>query len=110
MRVRVSAVVGFTVLDNTMSPFPATPCVDSWIPVVSTIAFANLIAAFVVVMFDPRLLVPPPLCVIAPVDISTAPPAVFVVKSPEFVTVVVPPTIHAASTVRLFPIKAKLPV
>jgi len=100
------ALVPSTVLDSVVFP----PPLDSCIPLVSVIAFANAIGVFVVVIFEPRLLEPAPFCVNAPVDDRAAPFELVVVKIPAFVTVVVPPTIHAAFTVRLFPMKAKLPV
>jgi hypothetical protein len=58
VRPSVAVVVGLTVLESVMSPAPLP--VDSVMPDVNTIGFAKLIFAFVVVMPEPRLLVPPP--------------------------------------------------
>ena len=89
---------------------PGTLCVDSCIPVVRNIGFVNLIVEFFVVIFDPRLLDPPPLWMTTPFEPRAAALPLAVVNSPEFVTVVAPPTVQAAFTVRLAPLKLKLPV
>ena len=84
--------------------------VTAWEPLVSTTGLANPIGVLIVVRFEPKLFVPPPVWLKAPVLVRGAAFPTLVVKVPELVTVVVPPTLHAPFVVKLAPVKLKLPV
>ena len=89
-----------------MAPLPAL----NWSLLVSVTGVPKLMLVFVVVMFDPIELLPLPDSVTAPTDARAATLLEAVVNNPEFVIVVVPPTLQAAFTVRLSPVNAKFPV
>ncbi len=67
----------------------------------------KLMSALPVVMSPARVLLPAPFCVKAPADVMS--PAAAVANVPAFVMVAVSPTLAAAFTVRLLPVKARLP-
>ena len=103
-----AAASAFTVLESVTAPEP--PLLESWMPLVSTTGLANPIGVLIVVRFEPKLFVPPPVWLKAPVLVRGAAFPTLVVKVPELVTVVVPPTLHAPFVVKLAPVKLKLPV
>ncbi len=101
----LALVSAFTVDESVM--FPARAPLDSCTFSVSMTAPRNERFAPEVVTFAPRLFAPVPSCVKLPVETIGA--VAEVVKSPAFVTAVVPPTASAPFSVSALPLKSKAP-
>jgi hypothetical protein len=101
----LEGAVGFIVLNNVISPAPAS--VEKVTLCVRVIPVANDRFVFVVLIFAPMLFNPAPFWVNPP--IAAIAPVAFVVNKPPFVTVTVPLTVRLLFTVRAAPVKLKFP-